>query len=108
MKGKVPMEGEKGSSGYESAQIEHGGKWSPVKIHRQRFPNGISGDVWGLQAKVMLRANEPVLPNPLDVNIIVTIRSLDGNNSVHSDGIRALDATNWIKNQLSNQLPINV
>ena len=45
----------------------------------------------------MLRANEPVLPNPLDVNIIVTIRSLDGNNSVHSDGIRALDATNWIK-----------
>ncbi len=59
MKGKVPMEGEKGSSGYESAQIEHGGKWSPVKIHRQRFPNGISGDVWVLQAKVMLRANEP-------------------------------------------------
>ncbi|WP_072134902.1 S8 family anti-phage peptidase IteS [Erwinia billingiae] len=108
MKGKVPLEGEKGTDGYESAQIEHGGKWSPVKIHRQQFPKGTAGDIWALQAKVTLRAHEPVLLTPLDVNIIVTIRSLDGNKNVHADGVRALNQTNWDINRLSNKLPIQV
>lgn len=108
MKGKVPMEGEDGQSGYESAQIEHGGKWSPVKIHRKVFPNGIAGDVWGIQAKATLRAYEPPLLKALPVTIIVTLRSLDGNTNVHADGLRALASRNWVNNTLPNRIPITV
>lgn len=107
MKGKVPMEGEIGQSGYESAQIEHGGKWSPVKIHRKSFSRGIASGNWALQAKATLRANEPALREPLPVTIIVTLRSLDGNSHVYSDGVRALNSKNWAHSQLPVRVPIN-
>ncbi|MFX7752114.1 hypothetical protein ABTK01_20895, partial [Acinetobacter baumannii] len=32
---KVPLKGEDGTDGYEAAQVEHGGKWAPVKVHRK-------------------------------------------------------------------------
>lgn len=108
MKGKVPMEGEVGESGYESAQIEHGGKWSPIKIHRKAFKKGIASGNWAIQARATLRANEPVLTEPLPVNIIVTLRALGENNSVYSDGIRALNANNWAHTSLPVRVPITV
>lgn len=108
MKGKVPMEGEAGQSGYESAQIEHGGKWSPVKIHRKIFPRGTAGEHWGIQARATLRAFEPILSDPLPVSIIVTLRSIDGNPNVHADGVRALAAKNWLNSRLPNRIPLNI
>lgn len=108
MKGKVPMEGETGQSGYETAQIEHGGKWSPVKIHRKAFTRGIASGNWGLQAKATLRANEPALREPLPVTIIVTLRSLDGDTEVYADGVRALNANNWASSPLPVRVPITV
>lgn len=106
--GKVPMEGEDGSSGYESAQIEHGGKWSPVKLHRKSFPNGIAGDQWAIQVEALLRANEPELAAPLDVCLIVSLRSLDKNAAVHADGMKALAASNWVRQSLPISIPITV
>lgn len=106
--GKVPMDGEKGTSGFESAQIEHGGKWSPVKIHRKSFPKGVKHGNWAIQAKVTLRANEPILSDPLPVIVIVTLRSLDNNANVYSDGVRAVNANNWVNTPLPVRLPITV
>lgn len=106
--GRVPMEGEDGDSGYEIAQIEHGGKWSPVKIHRKRFPRGCEGENWALQAGLTLRAFEAPLKDALPVSIIVTLRSLDGDPNVHSDGIRALQLNNWVHNQLPVHVPVTV
>lgn len=108
MKGKVPMEGEEGQSGYESAQIEHGGKWSPVKIHRKAFPKGIATGNWAVQAKTTLRSNEPALREPLLVTIIVTLRSLNGNQDVYADGVRAVNANNWLNSPLPVRLPVTV
>ncbi|WP_285130754.1 S8 family anti-phage peptidase IteS [Leclercia adecarboxylata] len=108
MKGKVPMEGETGQSGYESAQIEHGGKWSPVKIHRKKFSRGIASGNWAIQAKATLRANEPPLREPLPVTIIVTLRSLDGNTQIYSDGVRALNSNNWIHSALPVRMSVSV
>lgn len=106
IKGKVPMDGEEGQSGYEAAQVEHGSKWSPVKVHRKSFPNGTSVETWGLQATAMLRAFEPSLTHALPVTIIVTLRALDGNPDVRSDGLRALTQTNWIHSALPVHTPI--
>lgn len=108
MKGKVPMEGDTGQSGFESAQIEHGGKWSPVKIHRKAFRRGIASGNWALQAKVTLRANEPALSEPLPVTIIVTLKSLNGDTRVYADGVRALSINNWAYSPLPIRVPITV
>lgn len=106
IKGKVPMDGEKGQSGYEAAQIEHGSKWSPIKVHRRSFPQGTAVETWGLQATAMLRAYEPALTHALPVTIIVTLRSLEGNPDVRSDGLKALAKTNWVHAVLPVRTPI--
>lgn len=105
---QVPVEGEKGTNGYEKAQVEHGGKWSPVKIYRQTFPKGKAGDVWALQASIVRRAFEPPLAQPLRVIIIVTLRALDGNENIYDEGQRVLAATNWITQNLSQRVDIPI
>lgn len=107
IQGKVPMEGDKGQNGYETAQIEHGGKWAPVKVHRKQFPQGVEGSQWALQANLTLRAFEPQPNDAIPTYIIVTLRSLDGNTSVHADGVRALSSSNWIHSNLTTTVPIS-
>ncbi|SEK15472.1 S8 family anti-phage peptidase IteS [Paraburkholderia tropica] len=104
--GRVPGESEIGTSGYEMAQVEHGGKWAPVKIHRKRFPNGTEGTQWALQAGVNLRAFQPSLVDPLIATIVVTLRSVDGNNNIHAEGVRALNNTSWAHTVLPYRIPI--
>lgn len=106
--GKVPMEGEEGQSGYESAQVEFGGKWSSVKVHRKVFPRGTAHGNWAIQAKATLRANEPALREALPVTIVVTLKSLDGDGHVYADGVRALNAANWLNIPLPVRLPVTV
>ena len=106
--GKVPMESEEGQSGYESAQISSGSKWSPVKVHRKAFPRGLAGTNWGLQATALLRAYEPTLTEPLPVDIIVTVRSIDGDLRVRAAGMRALAQTNWVNSALPVRVPIRL
>lgn len=108
IKGMVPMESEEGQSGYEIAQISSGSKWSPVKVHRTKFPNGAAVQQWGLQAKARLRAYEPELTEALPVNIIVTLRSLDGDPMVRTAGLRALSQCNWVHTPLPVRVPIRV
>lgn len=104
--GRVPGESETGTSGYEMAQIEHGGKWAPVKIHRKRFPSGTEGTQWALQAGMTLRALQPPLSAPLAATIVVTLRSVDGNNNIHEEGLRALNSTSWAHTVLPYRIPI--
>lgn len=105
--GRAPMKSEKGSSGLETAQIEHGGKWSPVKSHRKVFSR-TSGENWALQASMMRRANEPAAEAPMRAVIIVTLRSLDEGADIYNEGARALAAANWVTQTLPLTVPINV
>lgn len=106
--GKIPPEGEEGTTGLEVQQVKHGGKWAPVKTQRRAFSGGIAGDDWTLQASLTQRAFEPPLDVALNATIVVTLRALDGNPDVHAQGIRALQATNWVQNQLPVRVPIIV
>jgi serine protease AprX len=108
IKGMVPMDSDEGRSGYEAAQITCGSKWSPVKLHRNSFPRGVTGEQWGLQATALLRAYEPALIEPLPVHIIVTVRSLDGDLQVRAAGLRALAQTNWVNTPLPVRVPLRV
>ena len=104
---KVPMMGEDGTSGYEVMQIEHGGKWAPVKVHRKVFPQGVGGADWALQARMFLRAFEPPMPEGLKVFILCTLRALDGDPNIHSQGLQALAATNWVRQDLAVRVPVH-
>lgn len=106
IKGRVPMDWEEGQNGYETTQVEHGGKWSPVKVHRKAFPNGIDVKTWALQATVFLRAFEEPLAQTIPVSLVVTLRALDRNPQVHSDGLRALATKNWVHSTLPVRVPI--
>lgn len=106
--GCVPAIGELGTTGLETAQVKHGGKWSPVKTYRRKFPRGQAGDIWGLQATILRRAFEPPLSQPLRVVIAVTLRALDGNPSVYSEGRRLLAQSNWITQDLSQHVEIQI
>lgn len=108
IKSKVPMMGEDGTSGYESMQIEHGGKWAPVKVHRKVFPQGVGGGDWALQARMFLRAFEPAMAEGLSVFILCTLRALDGNPNIHNQGLQALAATNWVRQDLPAHVPVQV
>lgn len=103
---KVPLKGEDGTDGYESAQVEHGGKWAPVKVHRKVFTNGIGGETWALQARMFMREFEPALAEGLTVYILCTLRSLDGDPEIHAQGMRALAATNWVRQDLPVRVPV--
>lgn len=105
---KVPMQGEDGTDGYEAMQIEHGGKWAPVKVHRKRFAQGISGAEWALQARMFMRAFEPSMAEGLQVHIVCTLRALDGSPDVHAEGLRVLAATNWVREALPARVPVQV
>ncbi|MFZ6800085.1 S8 family anti-phage peptidase IteS [Undibacterium sp. Di24W] len=106
--GCVPIEGELGTTGFEEAQVEHGGKWSPVKTYRRSFPKGATGNVWALQATLLRRAFEPPLAQPLRVVIVVTLRSLDGNPNVYQEGRRLLAATNWLNQDIAARIVVPV
>lgn len=106
IKGRVPMDWEEGQNGYETTQVEHGGKWSPVKVHRKAFPNGTDVKTWALQATVFLRAFEEPLAQTIPVSLVVTLRALDRNPRVHSDGLRALATKNWVHSTLPVRVPV--
>ncbi|GEM_PF-205598 len=106
-RGRAPMKWEQGSDGLESAQVEHGGKWSPVKSHRKVF-SGMTGSNWTLQAIMMRRANEPPAQDPMRAVIIVTLRSLNESADIYNEGARALASANWVTQQLPLTVPINV
>lgn len=106
--GCVPAEGELGTTGFEEAQVEHGGKWSPVKTYRRGFPKGAAGNVWALQATLLRRAFEPPLAQPLRVVIAVTLRSLEGNPNVYQEGRRLLAATNWLNQDIAARIVVPV
>ena len=106
IKGKAPVEGEEGVSGFETIQIKNGGKWAPVKTHRKPYPEGISGDTWAIQIGATLRAFEPEMTNSLPVAVIVTLRSLDGDSNVYADGMRQLGTTNWTHTILPTDVPV--
>jgi subtilisin family serine protease len=107
-KGCVPAEGEDGTTGFEQAQVEHGGKWSPVKTYRRSFTNGTADGTWALQATLLRRAFEPPLAQPLRVVIAITLRALDGNPNVYLEGRRLLAATNWLNQDVAARIDVPV
>jgi len=89
-RGEIPPDPRSQGEGYEEALIEHGFKWSPIKVYRKRFPLGIEGKRWQLRFDVLYRAGEHAPDKPQEAFVIVTVKGLAQNQPVYRDGVRAI------------------
>ncbi|WP_298272366.1 hypothetical protein [Geobacter sp.] len=104
--GVVPLEPGEKKLLYEAKLIEHGFKWSPVKVYRARFPKGVAGSDWRLKLNVLRRAGEAPPDIPQRAVVLVTLRGLDGADPVYEDGVRALTRVGWAAQVVSQPVQI--
>lgn len=79
---------------YESAQIEHGFKWSPVKAYYKKFTR-IDVETWRLKMKVIRRAEEPKPDYAQNATLVLTIRSTDSELPVYEQMRTEIDRLGW-------------
>lgn len=98
--GKVPLERPPGLSTREKAQLEDGLKFSATKVYRARFPRGCAGEQWRLKLSLTRRL-ETVENVTQQVFVIVSLRGLEPDLAVYSDGLRALPQSWRVDNLVS-------
>lgn len=92
--GRVPQIKDK-SELYEKVLVENGFKWSPVKVYRKQFPQGISGDQWRLKLDVQRRAEQEPLSKPQRAVLAITLRSLNNSEKVYAEGTAEIKKLGW-------------
>lgn len=90
-KGRLPADPSAPEDALEKKLIEHGFKWSPLKVYRAQFPKGIASLPWQLRFDVLYRAGEKAPDEPQLAHAIVTVRGLEEGLPVYRDGLRALN-----------------
>jgi hypothetical protein len=77
----------------EPELIEHDLKWSPVKVHAKRFPQGVGpSSTWRLFVEYLTRAGERMPEGGVPFTAILTIADLDGQRPVFNDMRQSLQA----------------
>ena len=78
---------------FEYALIEHGLKWSPVKIYARDIKNGIKGTSnWKLVIDSLERAEGRIPPEGIPFTCIVTIMDPDGEKPIFNEMRQSLQA----------------
>jgi hypothetical protein len=96
---KIPCEPRDISKLYEKHLVEHGFKWSPIKVYREEFPRGTEGDHWRVVVSAEDRkgANDP---QPTPLALIVTIRDPEGQLPVYDQVVARMNQSGWITQDL--------
>lgn len=97
-KGQVPLE-KNWESRFESEQVEHGFKWSPIKSYYRNIVKGIEGDGWKLRIDKHSRYNTDITDQ--EFVLIVTIRDTsEEKQDIYSEVIRGLRDRGFITQDL--------
>lgn len=85
---------------YEKNQIEHGYKWSPVKVYRTTFPKGLKPrDFWRITLKMTSR--KPLTrPDRQKATLIATIRDPQRRLPVYNEVVAMMNRAGWISQSL--------
>ncbi len=78
----------------EKKRVEHGFKWSPLKVYRRVIPKGVNGDIWRLLLAGTDRSGADNLS--MRVAVVVTIADTQRKASVYTDVIRAMNQLGWV------------
>lgn len=84
---------------FEKNQIQHGFKWSPLKVFRKRFQRLNPRDFWRISLEMSTRdANFP--PDNQRVALLVTIRDPDRRQPVYNEVVQMMSRSGWITENL--------
>ena len=78
---------------YEKYLVEHGFKWSPVKVFRRRMSR-TSGDRWQIQMRLLYR-DEAEEEGPQHAALVVTLSDPNKTRPVYNDVVRAMAVSGW-------------
>jgi len=104
--GKVPEDKTSGAHPWESDLVA-AGKWSPVRTHHAKFPQGVSGDEWGLKLTLTEREDDEDGIEQI-VYVFLTFRGLDEGLPVHADGVAAVQQLALWNRQLAQAASVVV
>jgi serine protease AprX len=93
---------------YEEAMIDHGFKWSPVKVYRKRFPRGVAAQTMRLKLELLRRAGDDIPDEPQRATVVLSLRGLEPDLPVYNDGLTALRQTNWVAASIAQQARIRI
>ena len=98
-KKEVPEDPRLSGSGYERDLIEHGFKWSPVKVYRRRMPQGVECRLWRLDIGVHHRSGyAPTAPQ--SVCLVITIGDPKQEAPVYNEMVTQMQRLGWAANDL--------
>ena len=100
-RGKVPPEPRNLSSMYERQLVEHGFKWSPVKVYRKRF-HRTSGDNWRLKVAMHHRSGH-VADEGQEFALVVTLRDPKQQAPVYDQVVQRMQQIGWVTQDLEIQ-----
>ena len=96
---QIPPEPRDLSQLFESHLVEHGFKWSPIKVYRRHMKRGIRGRDWRLKVTVNHRSGF-ASTNPQEFALIVTIRDPNREKPVYDEVVSQMQSMGWITTDL--------
>lgn len=97
--GKIPIEGGDFSEKFEEHLIQHGFKWSPIKVYRKSM-GGISGQEWRLRVDLTHRANF-IQAEPQKFAVVISMYDKNKILPVYTDVMAAMRAQGWATNDIT-------
>lgn len=91
---------------YEEHLVEHGFKWSPVKVYRKRFHRAAPEKKWLLRLSAQKRGEHMQLDEGSEkqkVAVVLTIKDPEGKQPVYEQVTSLIAAQNWIVQRLEVQ-----
>ena len=83
---------------YERQLIEHGFKWSPVKVYR-RMMQRVKGDEWRLKVSMHHRSGYTTI-DPQEFALIVTMRDPNQQAPVYDEVVHQMQQIGWVTQDL--------
>jgi hypothetical protein len=90
---KIPLEPRDYSKLYEQHLVEHGFKWSPVKVYRKAL-EATGGQRWRLVLNLLYRATAPAA-EPQRAALVVTLFDPARQKPVYDEVVRAMRTSGW-------------
>jgi len=93
---------------FEKSQIEHGFKWSPVKVFRRRMKRITPNETWRITLDMHLRKPDFVPPLRQNAVLIATIADPDQKLPVYNEVVATMNRVNWQTQNLQLRAPSRV
>jgi len=100
-RGKIPLEPVSLKELYESDQIKHGFKWSPVKVYRNIL-EGEEGQMWAIGLRMFYRSSDD-FGQPQNVALVLTMQDPKKKGDVYNQVVREMNANGWVTQDLQTR-----